>query len=238
MIYLNLLPDLKKEYLRAQRMRNMVISGAIITSILAAGGVVLLAMIVYMFQQSIIDQQKSDIAVNHRRLSSQVEIDKYLTIQNQLSAIDGVSGNRAQYARLFDYLKQLNPAPPYNVSLYKVDIDEESTIMKIEGAAPNFETVNNFKNTLEEAILQDIVDGKNIDTKLFPEPITTEANYVSDNGTPMTIFNFEMKYSPEAFDNDKKDIKLYVPKMITSDGDQNAPKQMFSAPQREDNNGN
>ncbi len=242
MITLNLLPDIKKEYLKAQRTRNMVVSTSILVSIIAVGLVVLLAMTVYIGQSLVIAQQSNQITENHKKLSAKPEIDKYLSIQNQLAAIDSISTSRSTYARLFDYLQQLNPAPPYNISLYNFTVEKKTNVMKFVGGAPNFETVNNFKNAIENARLSYFVGQDNKEIPFFPSVTISEANFSSGNGKAVTAFNFEVTYAPEAFDSQNAYTKLIVPRMVTSDADKNAPKEIFATPPANNaqggNNGN
>lgn len=242
MITLNLLPDIKKEYLKAQKVRNMVVSTSILISLVAVGLVTLLAISVYVGQNLVIAQQSNQITENHKKLSAKPEIDKYLTIQNQLAAVDSISSSRATYARLFDYLQQLNPAPPYTVSLYNLTIDRSTNTMKFVGGAANFESVNNFKNAIENARLSYFVGDENREIMFFPTVTTTEANFSSGSGKTLTAFNFEVVYAPEAFDTNSQHTKLLVPKLVTSDGDKNAPKEIFAAPPSTEsqggNNGN
>lgn len=229
MIELNLLPDVKKEFIKAQRTRNTVISGAILVSLVAGGLVALLAVIVYAGQGAIITTLKSDIKKNHQTLSSQQEINKYLAIQSQLKALDEAAGQRSVYGRLLDALPTLNPAAPNNITLYDVTINKVDTSMTMSGQAGNFEVVNNFKNTLEKATLSYAdASGQQMQTPLFPT-VTSATPTLSDvQGKTVASFNFTLTFAPEAFNPSNKDIKIQVPKLITSDSDQNAPKELFT----------
>ena len=82
MIEINLIPDVKQELLKAQRIRNVVISSSILVSIIAAGVVVLL--LVYMFgvqsvRNSLLDSQIKD---KYATLSKVDDLSKIITIQN------------------------------------------------------------------------------------------------------------------------------------------------------------
>lgn len=230
MIELNLLPDLKKEFLRAQRTRNMVISGAILVSLIAGGIVVFLATTVYVGQQLFKDNLSREIKDNHKQLANKSEINKYLAIQGQLKAIDQVSGTRSLYARLLDFLPQLVPAPPYNVSLQKVDLTKADNTVAIDGEAPTFEAVNNFRYTLERAKFKYKVDGQDMEAQMFSTvSIDQPTMNKSPDGTIRAVFKIKLTFAPEAFDMKSTDIKIEVPKLTTSNSDQNAPKEsLFS----------
>lgn len=241
MIELNLLPDVKKEFIKAQQTRNTVISGAILVCIIAVGVIGLLATTVYGAQKVLIDNLNKEIKSNHQKVANKQEINKYLAIQSQLANLDTAASERAVYARLFDYLPQLNPAAPFNVTLYDVMLDKTTTTITMSGSATNFEAVNNFKNTLEKAQLVYTKDGASSETPLFTSVISGAPTLSNDSGQLQALFELTITYAPEAFDPSIKETKISVPKLVTSDGDQNAPKELFGIkPQTQtsgDNNG-
>ena len=229
MIELNLLPDVKKEFIRAQRTRNTVISGAIFVCIVAVGAIALLATTVYGAQNVWKENLKKEIATNHQIVADKQEINKYLAVQSQLQALDQKAQERSVYARLFDYLPQLNPAPPFNVTIYDFVLAKDTATITMSGSANSFEAVNNFKYTLEQVKLSyALEDGTKNETALFTEVISGSPALSSTNsGKVQAIFDFTIIFAPEAFDQSHKDIKITVPKLVTSDGDRNAPKELF-----------
>lgn len=183
MIELNLLPDVKKEFIRAQRTRNMVISGAIFVCIVAAGAVALLATTVYGAQNVWIANLKKEIAENHQIVANKQEINKYLAIQSQLNALDMKAQERSVYERLFDFLPQLNPAPPFNVTIYDFDLVKDTSTITMSGSADSFEAVNNFKYTLEQAKLKyKLEDGTTNETELFTNVTSSAPTLSTTNG--------------------------------------------------------
>ncbi|MEO5690629.1 MAG: hypothetical protein ABIQ64_00400 [Candidatus Saccharimonadales bacterium] len=230
MIQLNLLPDVKKEFLKAQQTKNAVISGAVLVSIVAAGVVALLATTVYGAQSLFIANLKKEIESNHQTVASKQEINKYLAIQSQLKAVDEASANRSVYARWFEYLPQLNPKQPFNITLYNAEIVKDGTTAKLIGSGANFEVVNNFKNTLDNAKLVYVgSDGQKIEKPLFVSVDSGSPSISNVNGQTLATFEFTLVFEPEAFSLSTLDPKIEVPKLTTSDGDQNAPKELFGA---------
>lgn len=231
MIELNLLPDVKKEFIRAQRTRNTVVSGAILVSIVAGGAVALLATTVYGAQSLWISNLKTEISKNHQELADKKEINKYLAIQSQLTALENTSNERSKYAQLFDYLPQLNPAPPFNVNFYTFNLDVVTNTITLTGAAENFEAVNNFKNTLSQAKLTYLEDGEERQEKpFFTSVVDGTPSLSASDGKVRALFDFTLVYSPEIFSQTIRDPKVEVPKLVTSDGDKNAPKELFAVP--------
>ena len=132
MIQLNLLPDVKKEFLHAQQTRNAVISISSVVVILSASITTLLAMGVYGGQTLLRRSIESQIEDNYAALRDEPQIDKYLTVQNQLQNIDQLHTDKTVYSRVATYLSALNPAPPSNVVLTSARLSKEDRTLTIE----------------------------------------------------------------------------------------------------------
>ncbi len=239
MIELNLLPDLKKEFIKAQRMRNTVVSGSILTILIALGLLALLATIVYGAQAVIIDNLKKEVTENHKKLAAKPEINKYLTVQNQLELIGSAASERTAYDRIFDYITKLNPAPPNDITIYSLVVDAETSSITLEGSTANFETVNNFKNTLENAKLAYSLNGEKHEGNFFTAVTVAPPTLSAADGRQTAYFNISVAFDPKAFDPDAKDINVTIPKLVTSDADRHSPRELFGAsPIKEINDGN
>ena len=235
MIELNLLPDVKKEFLKAQRTRNAVISGAILTTIGAGIITVILASTVYIGQNAVIALQKNSVKEKHEKLQSQPEIEKYLTVQNQLKNIASLHDGKYLYSRAFVYLQALNPAAPNNVALASMTLVKEDKTLEITGTARNFEALTTYKATLESAKLS-YTSGDSTDTQsvnMFDSVALMDAGLRSLNGVPLVGFRMQLTYPDVIFAPDTKNGKVEVPSVITSDADRNAPKQLFGTDPQE-----
>ena len=157
MISINLLPDVKKELLRIRRERNLVVSisilavGGSIAALVVLGGILGGLNIAKVVMENGINKNKATInsAIEDKQLN------EYLTIQNQLAQIDGLKDRQLVYSRIMDYLVELNPASPNNVSLSTVDLEMSDAAVSatIEGVVDNFEALNVYQNTLLSAEL-------------------------------------------------------------------------------------
>lgn len=232
MIGLNLLPDVKKEFLKAQRTRNMVISFSILAMFIAGGFTVFLAVFVYVGQGKAIDMVKQDIAKNQTTLENKPEINKYLTIQSQLSALQSLHDKDHQviYSRIFDYLVKLSPAAPYGVALGSVKVAKDTTTIDVQGStnSQQMQGLDVFKNTLEKAKLSYTADGKTTEVALFSSVVLKSASLSQDGGAKGVSFEFELTYTPEAFWPNVTNIELIVPKQTVSDSQNNAPSELFN----------
>jgi len=157
MISINLLPDVKKELLRIRRERNLVVSisilavGGSIAALVVLGGILGGLNIAKVVMENGINKNKATInsAIEDKQLN------EYLTIQNQLAQINGLKSQQLVYSRIMDYLVELNPASPNNVSLSTVDLEMSDAAVSatIEGVVDNFEALNVYQNTLLSAEL-------------------------------------------------------------------------------------
>lgn len=229
MIGLNLLPDVKKEFLTAQRMRNTVISLSILAMFVAGGVTVFLALFVYVGQNTAINLAKSDIDKKQKTLEDKAEITKYLTIQNQLKALKVLHSKdyKLLYSRLFDYLPQLNPTAPSSVQLSLVKVASEGDSISVQGATQDFRALDTFKNTLEKAKLTYKSGTDTVDTDLFSKVVLKSAALSQDSAKTNVSFEFTLTYNPEIFSPDVTEFQLTVPKLTISDAQNNAPSQLF-----------
>jgi len=153
-IEINLIPDVKRELLRAQRMRAAVISASIITSIIAGGVVVMFLLYIYGVQNvrgAILDGQ---ITSGSKKLAEVEDLSKMVTIQNQLAQISVLNGQKNMDSRLFDVLAGVIPPDPNGVQISQVTIDAATKTIRIEGQTRGYDSMEVFKKTLDSAIIQ------------------------------------------------------------------------------------
>ncbi len=231
MIGLNLLPDVKKEFLKAQRMRNTVISISILTMFVAGGVTVFLALFVYIGQNTAIGAVRKSVSDKQTTFESKPEVTKYLTIQNQLTALRVLHGadNKILYSRMFDYLLQLNPAAPNSVQLGSVRVQSEDTSVSIQGKTQDFHALDTFKNTLEKAKLTYKSDDETKEVALFSAVILKSGSLSQDSTSTSVSFEFSLTYNKEIFSPEVTDYQLSVPKLTISDAQTNAPNELFGS---------
>lgn len=275
MISLNLLPDVKKDLLKVRRERNLVMMVSIVAVIgsLAVLGLLFLWMGALTGLKMLDENKINDAKAKIETAKEDEQLDKYLTIQNQLAQIDGLKGGQLIHSRLMDFLVQLNPAEPNNVFLRSVrltaDGEGESADLsvEIEGTTGNFASLDVYKNTLISAKLiyedkpevevestdtsesdessSDAESSNNEDASsssestavaeaasemLFNEVSVVDSNLSSDG----VNFSISAIFNTTAFSPNITNIKIEIPKEITSDGDRNAP--LFNQTEDEESN--
>ncbi len=130
MIEINLVPDVKQELLRAQTQRNFIISIAILLSIGAAAVILLVAGYVYGAQSLLMATSNKSIDTEYAKLSSVQDLDKMLTIQNQLNQVSSLNKEKRVTSRVYDMLNVVVPDNPHNVKISSMSVSpagEESS---------------------------------------------------------------------------------------------------------------
>ena len=244
MVQVNLLPDIKKQLLRAQIQRNLVISVCIVASI-AAGSVIAIlggVMGAQALQKNGLTQSIEEKASDIAKKQDNDQLDEYLTIQNQLSKISSLKDKQLNYSRMFDYLKQLNPAAPNSVELSSVKImspgiDSNSGVaadaaattgvtVEMQGETASYSSLNVFKSTLSLAKFSYAPSkGANVETKLLLTSVSVTSTSLSTDGVSFTL---QIVFDSAIFDANSVDIKLDIPNETTSDSDRNAPSNIFT----------
>ncbi len=146
MIQFNLLPDVKLEYIRAQRVKRTVVGIAVLVAGISLTILVLLFLVVDVFQKQHLKGLNNDIKTDTNKLLSINDLSKVLTIQNQLSSLPTLHANKPVTSRLFGYLKQI---VPNNVNISSLSVTFGANTMTFTGTADKIVTVNKFVDTLK-----------------------------------------------------------------------------------------
>lgn len=226
MITLNLLPDVKKEFLKAQRAKAMWTSVSILVTVGAVGLTVLVAAWVYGAQNVHKSVLTGSIKSNEQKLKDK-QVDKYLTIQKQLSTISSLHSQKNDFSRLLGFLPSLNPAAPDTIGLTDLTVDTEAATIDFQGDAANYKSLTTFKDTLVNATVSYRLPGQDQATTgpLFSNVSVVSSALVDKEKGSGKIVSFEVKvnYEPNAFVYGNQDVKVQVPTKDTTNSTVNAP---------------
>lgn len=243
MIQINLIPDVKQEMLRSQRMRNVAISFSIVIGIIAVGIVVIL-MVVLGAQTAVQKFEEGQITSEYKKLSSVSDLNSALTIQNQLAAISGQNDTRTIDSRLLDVLAAINPAPPNDVKLSKVTLDPVQGTMMLEGsAAGGYPSTDVFRKTILNTTVSAKQQGSDTtqDVPLTPSVTLQDTSYGEDaSGAKVVRFTIIFNYPEGMFDNRMSDVKVSTPsaRIDVTDSKTRIPDSMFSQAAKDIKEGN
>ncbi len=233
MIELNLLPDVKKEFIRAQRSHNAVITASILAIMISVGATIAFALFVYGGQAFRISQLTGNIKEKETQLKAVEDLDKYLTVQNQLSQIEGLHDQKLIYSRLVDFLGVLNPSAPHNISLNRLNVQSEEGTIVFEGSTASFESFSVFKDTLQNAELTYTAKDATEPTKerLFSEVVVTSSGLGKNQSESRVSFSVTATYSENVFSPSSKDIAVTIPQIETTNSVRQSPQPLFNSQQ-------
>lgn len=226
MIEINLLPDIKRQYLKSQRVKRYFLLGAFGTSALSIGIVV----IVWLFtvsQNVHLGNLQDDIESGVDELQKVEDLNKVVTVQNQLSVIESLHDQKPEAALLFDYLSQLTPQ---EVDLGAVEFDFTDFSLEITGLGSSLKEINRFADVLKNA---------EYTTKDITEPVlafsavTLSSSGASDEGG-RTSFKLTMFFDETIFDNNADGLALSVPAKISTQSEVERPKSLFDPAAQQD----
>ncbi len=192
MIQFNLLPDVKKEYIRANRTKRIIISVSLLASLTAITVVFLLFIFVQVGQKSSIDDLSEDIKVATDKINETENLDSMLTTQNQLSLSPELHENKPETSRIFDIISFVSPL---EVKLKALSMSTEASTMELSGNADSVATVNLFVDNIKAAQYA-LTDEDDTRQPVFSE-VTTTLNG-SDQGATFII---NLSFDPLIFDN-------------------------------------
>ena len=231
MIEINLVPDVKQELIKAQRVRASVISVSILAGMVAVGVVVLLAIWVFGVQTArgvILD---NTITSEHETLANVEDVNDTLTIQNQLSKISEMHDNKTITSRVFDVLTTINPSEPNDVSITNLTLDLANSTITIEAQASNgYPALEVFKKTIAATTFRYTQDGEQFSIPLASNMSDSERSYGEDaSGARVLRFALSFIYPEELFSRASQGATIVAPERTNAtDSFQGVPHSLFT----------
>lgn len=213
MIQFNLLPDIKVQYIKARRQKRLVLLCSTIAGIAAVTVFVFLIVVVDVLQKKNLNDLNHDIATNSQQLQNTPNLNKILTIQNQLDSLTALHNKKAVSSRLFTFLPQVTPA---HTTIEKLNADFSKNTMDISGEADAPSTVNAYVDTLKHTSYA--VSGRSGSKSAFSNVVLS--SFGVDN--TKTTYTITLGFDPAIF-NGQNDVTLTVPNIISTGSVLNQP---------------
>ncbi len=221
MIQFNLLPDVKIKYIKTQRTKRVVILSSLIVSAVSVGLLAALFVSVQVIQKKSLNDVSKDIVAQTKQLQNVQDLDKILTIQNQLSALPELHDNKPVSSRILSYMTQVTPAL---VSISALDVDFTTNTITITGSADSAATVNKYVDTLKFATY---TTDKTTTGKPFTNVVTTVSlTAVSADPKQKAGFLLTFGFDPILFSNTATPT-LVVPKITSTRSETEKPSAIF-----------
>lgn len=212
MIQVNLIPDVKREFIRTQRLRNATISIAVVVG-LAAIGVVAVLGVILAGQALHVAISRGKVDENFKKLQQVENGESLLTLQNQLASIDSQHANKSKDSRLFNIITAISPLAPDDVKISSVHLEPSSNTLTIQGTAANgYAATDVFKKTILNTKITYDVNGNTTTVKLTDDVTIPGTSYGEDaSGAKVLRFELSFVYPEDLFKNTANNIQIITP---------------------------
>jgi Tfp pilus assembly protein PilN len=217
MIQFNLLPDIKIQYLKARRRKHAVMFASVVVIIASIAVLVLLASTLFVLQRKNINDLTGDIESASQELQNTPDLDRMLTVQNQLNVLTGLHDEKPVASRIFGYINQATPA---SANIGRLNVDFADNTITINGAADTLETVNTFVDTLK--FTNYTTNGDEQQQRAFSDVVLSSFGRDSSSAS----YTINLNFDPVIF-SELEDVSLVVPNIITTRPNAEQPEALF-----------
>lgn len=233
MIEINLLPNVKRELLKTRAMRNRVISISFLVGGASIAAVVVLALILGS-QIAAEAVQNGVIKDRNDKLMAVEDLNKVVTIQNQLTKINEQHSGKKLNSRIFDVVTAVNPVAPNNVSFSDIKVNPESKTITLEGSAVNgYSALETLKKTILNTKVQTTDGDKSSEVSLTKEIKDGDTSFGENSeGKKVLQFSFSFEYAEELLapaNNGTVSILTPTGKVDVTDSRQGIPDSLFKS---------
>lgn len=229
-IEVNLLPDVKLEYLKTRVARTRVTTVAILVTVASLAITALIGITVFIVQPASIASFDSKIKSQFETYKSYNGVDQIITIQNQLSKIDNMHQEKPISSRLFNMIVSVIDGSGKSVQVSKMEYNRELSSIVMEGQSRDgFVGIEALGKSIQDTKIIYVDDAGNSQTL----PMTTKVNALSNpsygrdaTGATVLMFSLGFEVDDKMFDSsidltlvgaDRKDVtdsSLAIPKDI------------------------
>ena len=118
----NLVPDVKGEMIKALKLRNLIFFLCIIITAASVGATFLFGAIVGG-QQIAINGKTKNLEKFSNKIRSYSDLNDFLTIKDQLSNLNSITGDKKVLSRTFNILSALLPTGGDNITISELNVD-------------------------------------------------------------------------------------------------------------------
>lgn len=230
-VQFNLLPDVKIEFMRTQHAKRIVYAISAIAVTISLAIFIISFLSVNVVQKKLLSDANGDINKYSQDLKSIKDLDKILTVQNQLASLPGLHDQKHYASRLLTYLPQLTPV---NVHIGKLNLDTAGNKITIQGTADTVENINKYVDTIKFTIypvkgINTEKDCKKADgtwdknKKICTKPAFSNVVLTKvDRNEKVASYTIDTNYDPSLFVG-TNGVNLIVTHEVTTRSVQNTP---------------
>lgn len=220
-IQFNLLPDIKVQYLKAKRQKHLVVLASVSASLIAVAVFVILLTTVFVLQKKNISDLNKDIKSSSDQLQSVEDLNKILTVQNQLQALPDLHNQKVVSSRLSDYMAQVTPA---TISISKLTIDYAQNTIVVAGSTNDLSAINTYTDTLKFTKYKPNSSDGDEEKSAFSKVVLVGFTRDIQSAT----YEIGLEFDPAIFSN-SEEVSLVVPQIVTTRSEVAKPTELFQS---------
>ena len=207
-VQINLLPDVKRDYLKSQQSKHTFLIGSVLVSVAFISVLGLLFAYVSVVQPRHLNNLQADIDEGIKQTQSIPDATEMVTVQGALEQLPGLQDKKAITSRLFGYV---NSFTPRDVSYNEVKLDLITNTLSLRGESTDLERTNVLANNLKSAELVYTENDASASVKPFTQVVFTNLGRAeqSQNGKSVS-FQVDMQIDPILFKESISKIELKV----------------------------
>lgn len=226
MIQLNLLPDIKLDYIKAQRMRRLVISASVVVAS-ASIAILVILLGIGVAQRHHLSNLTNQVDSETTQLKGKPNINQVLTVQGQLQSLNTLHSDEPAVASLLN--KYLNEVTPASVAISELSVNFTTGTIAIDGTAPSLSDVNQYVDCLKYTTYNTNLD--KTENNAFSDVVLSSFGYngQSTNPAQAASYTIDFNYDKTIF-NIADTINLTVPTFTTTRAEVPQPGALFKVP--------
>jgi Tfp pilus assembly protein PilN len=223
MVQVNLLPKLKIDYLKSERNKRIVVLTSILAGIASISLFILLYVGVFVFQKNQIKNVDKKISSLANELKSVNDIEKILTIQNQLKLLPELTKSKPLISRINNVILKTTPS---SANLSSITVDTVNKKLSISGISEDAFAVNKYSDTLKFTTIT-VVNKKTGDKE--QKNLFIDVNTSVNRDASGASFTITTNYDESLFNSDNN-IDLVVPSITSTRSSTETPGSAFGGP--------
>ena len=151
---INLVPDVKAEMIKTQKLRNLTLFGCIAVSVVSVV-LVLITVGIKAGQDIVIGGQDKQMSKMSSKIQEYDGLNEILTVQTQLNKMDELSKNRKMLSRIFNVFSVLLPTGADSITLSELNVNLSTGVLSFDaqadaGEAPliDYRVLESFKKSV------------------------------------------------------------------------------------------
>lgn len=130
----SLVPEVKRNMIKAMKFRNVMLFVCIVLASVA-GGTVLIMATIWGGQNITMGGQDARLKSMSDKINNYSSLSEFLTIQDQLGKISQINDNKKVLSRVFSILSTILPEGPDTVSLSELSVDLSTNTLRFDAQA-------------------------------------------------------------------------------------------------------